>query len=126
MTDLLAAWIALDPTAQTAIMGALAGLLLWGVQRYWTACPWLPLLGPDSSTQKKRLAALLFACVPGVILGAKTGNWQQALAVTIPALLASQAAKLAEVKAEETPCPPSKAKEGQRGLYDDDAADYDQ
>ncbi len=105
MDDLLTFWTGLDPTVQVSVLGIVAGALLWAVQRYWTDAPWLPLLGPDSTTRKKRLAALLFALIPGVAIGLKTGNWQQAIAVALAALTAGQTAKLLETKATEEPCP---------------------
>lgn len=106
MDGLLTYWLGLDPTVQTALLGTLAGAVLWAVQRYWTDAPWLPLLGPDSTTQKKRIAAFLFALIPGVAIGLKTGNWQQAVAVALAALTAGQTAKLlADKETEESPTP---------------------
>ena len=99
MTDLLSQ---LDPTALVALAGAASGAALWAVQRYWTDCPWLPLLGKTDSKRKKRLAAILLACLPGLLAGLQSGNWQQAGAVALTALLGSQATKLrVDTKAPE-------------------------
>ena len=88
-------WTQLDPTAQTALLGLLAGVVLWGIQRFWTNCPALPYLGKTDSVRKKRLVAILASLLPGVFVYEKTGgNWQQAVAAAAPALLASQTAKL--------------------------------
>ena len=83
-------WSSLDPQAQFAIAGVLAGAVLWLVQKYWTACPFVGWLGPDSSTARKRLTAVILAAVGAVIAG--QGDWQQTFAAFVTLFTASQAA----------------------------------
>ena len=87
---MLELWQGLDPQAQFAIAGVVAGAVLWLVQKYWTACPLLGWLGKDSSTARKRLAAVILAAVSAAVAG--QGDWQQTIAVFLTVFTASQAA----------------------------------
>jgi hypothetical protein len=59
-------WAQLSPELKTVACGTLAGVVLWAVQKWWTNCPLLGWLGPDSGTAKKRLTAVLLAVGAGV------------------------------------------------------------
>jgi hypothetical protein len=83
-------WSSLDPQAQFAIAGVLAGAVLWLIQKYWTDCPVLGWLGPDSSTARKRLTAVILAAVSAAVAG--QGDWQQTVAVFLAVFTASQTA----------------------------------
>lgn len=85
---MLEVWQTLSPEAQIAVAGAFAGIVLYLFQRIWTNSPVLAWLGPDDSTRKKRLAAVLLAAVAGIIGG--QGDLQQTVIAFIAALGASQ------------------------------------
>ena len=81
-------WNSLSPEMQTAVAGAFAGIVLYLFQRIWTNSPVLAWLGPDDSTRKKRLVAILLAGVAGIVGG--QGDLQQTVIAFIAALGASQ------------------------------------
>ena len=85
---MLEVWQTLSPEAQTAVASILAGVMLYLFQKFWTDSPVLALLGPDDSSRKKRLVAILLAAVAGIIGG--QGDLQKTLIAFIVALGASQ------------------------------------
>lgn len=85
---MITVWNSLSPEMQTAVAGVFAGTVLYLFQRIWTNSPVLAWLGPDDSTRKKRLAAVLLAAVAGIIGG--QGDLQQTVIAFIAALGASQ------------------------------------
>ncbi len=85
---MLDVWQSLSPEAQTAVAGILAGVVLYLLQKLWTGSPLLGWLGPDDSTRKKRLVAILLATVAGIIGG--QGDLQKSIIAFIAALGASQ------------------------------------
>ncbi len=98
---MLELWTGLSPELQTTIIGVVAGALLYVVQRLWTDCPLLPLLGPDSTTQRKRVAAIILAAIAGVVaIGGDWSRWQEAVSVALGAFVASQGAFLLAKKPE--------------------------
>jgi hypothetical protein len=98
---MLELWAQLSPELKTVACGTLAGVILWAVQRYWTTCPLLPWLGPDSGTAKKRLTAALLAIGSGVGAAYAAGwDLQVGIGAAIAAYTAGQATFLA---VEKTP-----------------------
>ena len=89
---MLELWAQLSPELKTVACGTLAGIILWAVQRYWTACPLLGWLGPDASTARKRLTAALLAIAAGVAAAyAAGGDVQVGIGAAIAAYTAGQA-----------------------------------
>ncbi|MDD3494227.1 MAG: hypothetical protein PHZ19_12105 [Candidatus Thermoplasmatota archaeon] len=83
-------WLSLTPELQAALAGVLAGIVLYGLQRLWTDCPLLPLLGPDDTTRRKRLVAFVLAGAGALAIG--WPDWQAMLTAFLAALMASQTA----------------------------------
>lgn len=81
-------WTSASPEMQTVIAGVFAGIIMYLLQRFWTSNPVIPWLGPDASTAKKRLAAILLAVVGALVVG--HGDWQQIIMAFVGALGASQ------------------------------------
>lgn len=96
---MLELWAQLSPELKTVACGTLAGVVLWAVQKWWTNCPLLPLLGKDSSTARKRLTAVLLAIGAGVAAAyAAGGDVQVGIGAGIAAYTAGQATFLAAEK----------------------------
>jgi hypothetical protein len=92
-------WAQLSPELKTVACGTLAGVVLWAVQKWWTNCPLLGWLGPDSGTAKKRLTAVLLAVGAGVGAAYTAGgDVQVGIGAAIAAYTAGQATFLAAEK----------------------------
>ena len=99
---MLELWAQLSPELKTVACGTLAGVILWAVQRYWTACPLLGWLGPDASTARKRLTAALLAIGAGVAAAsAAGGDVQVGIGAAIAAYTAGQATFLTVQKSAQ-------------------------
>lgn len=92
-------WECLTPELKTVVCGTLAGVVLWAVQKWWTNCPLIGWLGPDTSTARKRLTAVFLALGAGVAAAyAAGGDVQVGIGAGIAAYTAGQAAFLTAEK----------------------------
>lgn len=89
METLLDQWALQDPTMQTALLGALAGLVAWLVQFLWTHIPGLPGLAPDTTNVRKWVVAVLLAVITAAEVAQGDGN--RFLLAFLMAIGASQA-----------------------------------
>ncbi|HOV50177.1 MAG TPA: hypothetical protein PLZ61_02430 [Candidatus Cryosericum sp.] len=84
-------WNSLDPTLKVSVAASVAGVLLYLLQRYWTQCPIIPLIGPDDTTRKKRITAGLLSVAAGIgAAAADGGNFQTGIAAALTAYFSGQ------------------------------------
>lgn len=92
MDALLTWWAMLDPDRQTEIIGLLAGIALWLLQRLATVLP-IPGLHMDTPNAAKLATAIVAAAIGALVLSG--GETQQWLVQFVAALLASQTVQAA-------------------------------
>ena len=85
-------WSGLSPELMASLAGVIAGWIIYVLQKWWTECPLLPILGKNTSNARKRLAAIVLAVVAAGLTG--NGDWQATVTALVAALGASQFAFL--------------------------------
>ena len=82
-------WSQLGPDGQAAVIGLLAGVVMWALQAAYTISP-LPGLDPNTPNRRKRIIALLAVVVPAAIAAATTRDWTPVVVGAVLALASQQ------------------------------------